>query len=96
MDEHGGRNKHVIITGINHDKDIEVNVRKRLEKGVSDCKISTINSKNPGIVVQFLTEDRRNRVLEKMRKNELNTQNRTMNDFQTKIYVNEDLPRELF
>lgn len=104
--EQEGRNKNIIISGINNDKDIELNVKKvltKLDEENSECKLSILpsntGSKNAVVVVQFPTVEQRNRVLEKRKKIILNSQNCSINDSQNKIYINEDLPkpiRELF
>nr|CAI5830550.1 unnamed protein product [Callosobruchus analis]CAI5850631.1 unnamed protein product [Callosobruchus analis] len=67
-----------------------------MEQDGDDYKLSVlpaVSSHKAIIVVKFQTEERRNAVLEKGKKLKLDGQNCNISNSNSRIYINEDLPR---
>nr|CAI5836230.1 unnamed protein product [Callosobruchus analis] len=98
-EEQEERKKNVIVTGIKGDNDAEANIKKVLTKlgeDKEDYKVSVLPTAKPNssvIIVQFSTAEKRNKVLEKRKKNALTCQNCGVSEMPTPIYINEDLSR---
>nr|CAI5817393.1 unnamed protein product [Callosobruchus analis] len=98
-EEELGRRKNIVITGLKGDKNTSNNVKKvfsELNEVDEDYQISilpTVNVDKSVIVVQFKTEERRNRILEKKKTMFLDSENCGIDDKRSKIFINEDLSR---
>nr|CAH7759959.1 unnamed protein product [Callosobruchus chinensis] len=100
-EENEGRKKNIIIMGLKGDKDAEINVKKiftKMEQDADDYTLSvlpTSSSQKAVIVVQFQKEEQRNAILDKGKKLKLDGQNCNISDSTSRIYINEDLSREV-
>nr|CAH7759763.1 unnamed protein product [Callosobruchus chinensis] len=100
-EEKESRKKDIIIMGLKKDKDAEINVKKiftKMEQDADNYKLSvlpTSSSQKAVIVVQFQKQEQRNAILEKGNKLMLDGQNCNISNSTSRIYINEDLPREV-
>nr|CAI5847328.1 unnamed protein product [Callosobruchus analis] len=98
-EEELGRRKNIVITDLKDDKNASNNVKKvfsKLSEVDEDYQISilpTVNVDKSVIVVQFKTEERRNRILVKKKTMFLDSENCGIDDKKSKIFMNEDLSR---
>nr|CAH7763364.1 unnamed protein product [Callosobruchus chinensis] len=100
-EENEGRKKNIISMGLKGDKDAEINVKKiftKMEQDADDYKLSvlpTSSSQKAVIVVQFQKEEQRKAILDKGKKLKLDGQNCNISNSTSRIYINEDLSREV-
>nr|CAI5854156.1 unnamed protein product [Callosobruchus analis] len=93
------RRKNIVITGLKGDKNASNNVKKvfsklnEVDEDYQISKLPTVNVDKSVIVVQFKTQERRNRILEKKKTMFLDSENCGIDDKRSKICINKDLSR---
>lgn len=92
------RKKNIVIVGLNGNK-VEDKVKKVFaklsinEETYKTTVLPTTDGNKPVVLVHCLTEELRNKVLEKRKQQRLSTENCGIDNQGTNIYINEDLPR---